>query len=118
MVEHRSAEFLNSPALEARQMQVIAFGARLVVMLFPFQVHQVELVDQPQLLQQFDGAVYRGAVDSRRAFASQLQQGSGIQVSAGFLNNLPQPGAAPSAARFSPAIRPISRGVPSAAADS
>ena len=48
--EQRACELLDSPALEARQVHMIDGGFRLVIMLLAVQVHEIQLVDQAQLL--------------------------------------------------------------------
>ena len=55
-------------------------GLHFVKMLFPFQMHQVEFVHQPQFLQKIDGAINSGSIDFGMPFASQLKQGTGVQV--------------------------------------
>ena len=68
-------------------MNVVAFGLDFVVVLFPLQVHQVQLVDESKFFEEFKGPVHRGPVDIWFAFSCKLQQGCGIEVLFGLLND-------------------------------
>src|SRR5580693_9123597 len=63
-------------------------GLYFVKVLFPFQMHQVEFVHQPEFLQKVNGAINGGAIYPGVAFASQLKQRSGVQMLPNLLNHL------------------------------
>ena len=74
LLEHGAGKLLDAAASETGQMDMIAFGLDLVIMLFALQVHQIEFIDQPQLLEQIDGAIHRGTVDVRFPLAGQFEK--------------------------------------------
>jgi len=64
-VEEIAFEFRNFPAAEAGHVDVVALRAPFIEMFLALHVHQVELVNQPVTLQQFERAVNRDLVDAR-----------------------------------------------------
>ena len=71
-------------------------GLHFVKVLFPFQMHQVEFVHQPEFLQKIDGAINSGTIDLGVTFASELKQRAGVQM-------LPSP---PESLRSLPGVGP------------
>jgi hypothetical protein len=63
MLEKRSRKLLYSSAAKTRQVNMIAFGLHLVIMLFSLQMHEIELIDEPEFLEEFDGAINRSPID-------------------------------------------------------
>jgi hypothetical protein len=88
LFERRTRVLQDRSALEAGQMAVVATGFGLVIMLLPFQVHQVQFVNQSLPFQQADGSVHGGTVDFRVLFPSKLEQLGGIQVTRGVLDEV------------------------------
>ena len=87
LVEHGAGELFYPAASKTSQVNVFASGFHFVIMLFALQMHQVQFVDQPMLLEQFEGPVHGGAIDIREASLGDFQQGSGIHMPIGLLNN-------------------------------
>ena len=67
---------------------MVALGLYLVVVLFTLQMHEVEFVDQAQLLKELDCAINSGAVDVRLPPAGKFDQRAGIEMLLCFLNGL------------------------------
>ena len=88
--EQGAGEFLDPATLETSQMHVVDVRLRLVKMLLSTQVHEVELIDQPQFLQELDGAVDGRPVDVLVTLARKLQQRSCVQMAGGVLNGFDQ----------------------------
>jgi len=88
--EQRAGKLLDPPTLEARQVNMIDIGLGFVKVLLAIQMHQVELVDQPQFLEKFNGPVHCCAIDLAVALLRQRQQGRGIQVPVRLLNRFEQ----------------------------
>ena len=89
-LEGGTDELFNLPAIKARKMEMIFLGLDLVVVLFTVEVHQVQLIDHPESLQQLDGSVHRSSIDIRISIARQLQQALRVQMSRRLLNGLNQ----------------------------
>ena len=62
-LERGTVKLFDLSAMEARQMEMVLLCLDLVIMLFPVQVHQVQLIDQPQAFEQFKGPVNGRAID-------------------------------------------------------
>ena len=71
-------------------MHVVNGGLRLIEVLLAIEMHQVQLVDQPQLLQELQRAIYRRPVDSGIALLRLLQERCRIQMPLGVLDDLNQ----------------------------
>ena len=61
-------------------MDMVLFAFRFVVMLLAVQMHQVKLIDQAMLLQQFESPVNGGTVNAGISCTSQSEQRGGIQM--------------------------------------
>jgi len=57
---------------------VIAARLDFVVMLLTLQVHQIQFIDEPKLLQQFERSIDGCPIDIRVPFARQFQERSGV----------------------------------------
>lgn len=68
-------------------MNVIPACLDFVVMLLALQVHQIQFVNQPKLLQEFDGSIHCRTVNVRLPLPGQIQKRSGIQMLFGALND-------------------------------
>ena len=73
-------EFLYFAAPQADHVRVLLLHAGLVVVLIPGMMHQIQLVHKAAVLQHFQSAVYRHAVELGVFFFGQLEQAIGIQV--------------------------------------
>src|SRR6185437_11084267 len=80
----------DAPAAEARQVQMAVLAADFIEMLFALQVHEVEFIHQPQLLQQPERAVDGGQVDAGVPRLGLLPQGFGVQMARGALDHVHQ----------------------------
>jgi hypothetical protein len=89
-LEGGAGELFDLAALEAGKMQVILLRLDFVIVFFAVEMHEIELVDHAQALEQFDGPVNCGAVDLWIAFAGQLQQLRRIQMAGCLLDRLDQ----------------------------
>ena len=67
-------------------MRVLLLHARFVIVLVAAIVHQVELVHQPALLQEFEGAVDRDSIQLGIPQLGQLKESLGIQVLAALVD--------------------------------
>src|SRR5580692_7209083 len=74
LLEQWARKLLDSPTAKTGQVNMLARGLHLVKMLFTFQVHQVEFVHQPQLLQKIDGAVNCGSINFGVPRSGELEQ--------------------------------------------
>lgn len=50
-------------------MNMILFRPHFVVVFFALQMHEIQLIDEPQLFKEFDRSVNRGAINVRLPFA-------------------------------------------------
>jgi hypothetical protein len=85
-----SREFDDLPAREAGKMKMILFCPDLVIVLLAVEVHQIELVDHAQFLQQLDGPIDGRAVDFWFSLRGLLQQAFRIEMRGRLLNRLDQ----------------------------
>lgn len=85
-LEQRACELLDPAALEASQMHVIDVGFRFVEVFLAVQVHEVQLIDQTQFLQQLNRPVNGRPIDVFVALPRQFQQSCGVQVAIGGLD--------------------------------
>jgi len=83
-------EFLDLPAMETRQVQMILLCLDLVIMLFTVEVHQVELIDQPHALEQLKRPVNGSAIDFGVPLAGALQKSGSVQMGICTLNGFDQ----------------------------
>lgn len=87
LIEHGARKLLDSTAAKTGEMNVIAPGLDFVVMFFTLQVHQVQLVDESKSFEEFNGSIHRRAVNVWFASSGEFQQGCGIEMLVGVLNN-------------------------------
>jgi hypothetical protein len=85
-----TVEFLDLPAMETRQMQMVFLCLDLVVMFFSVEVHQVQLIDQSHALQQLKRPVDGRAINLGIPLASPRQQGGRVQMGICTLNGFDQ----------------------------
>ena len=71
-------------------MSVFLFAASFVVMLLASLVHQVELVHQSALLQQFQGAVNSDTIQLRVQLLGHVEQAFGVQVTTSLVDEIEQ----------------------------
>jgi len=83
-------KFLDAPAAQADDVRVLLFQAGFVVMLFTFEVGQIELIHQAALLEQFQRAVDRHPVELGIFFLGHLIQRVGVQMQAGVVDQVEQ----------------------------
>ena len=69
---------------------MIDVGFGLIEVLLAIQMHQVQLVDQAQFLQELQRAIDGGAIDAFIAPSGKLQKARGIQMTVGFLDGFDQ----------------------------
>jgi hypothetical protein len=81
-------ELFDSPALEAGKVHVIDVRLRLIKVLLAVQVHEIQFIDQTQLLEEFQGSVDRGPVNSLVALPRQLQQTRRVKMAVRVLDRL------------------------------
>ena len=61
-IEDFTYKFSNLPTAQASHVNVIRAQFALVVMAFAVQMHEIEFIDQPLPLQQFERAINRAAI--------------------------------------------------------
>ena len=66
---------------------MFAPGLHFVKMFFAFEMHEVELIHQPQSLQKIDGAINGGSIDIGLPLAGELEQRVRIQMLFRVLND-------------------------------
>src|SRR3989441_6860568 len=64
-IEQIALELHYFPAAQAGHVQVVALWSTLVIMLLPFEMHQVQFVYKTMALEQGQRRVYRHAIDMR-----------------------------------------------------
>src|SRR5215471_9220940 len=64
-VEQVAFKFHDLAAAQAGHVDVVALGPSLVEMLFPFQMHEVQFIDQAVALEEAEGAIHSHAIDLR-----------------------------------------------------
>src|SRR5438445_13300384 len=64
-IEQIALELHYFSAAQARHVQVVALWSALVIMLLPFEMHQVQFVYQTMALEQGQRPVHRHAIDMR-----------------------------------------------------
>src|ERR1700679_2590068 len=62
-LECGAVKFLDLPAMKTGKMQMVFLRLDLVIMLFSVEVHQVQLIDEAQPLQQLEGPIDGRAID-------------------------------------------------------
>lgn len=90
VLKRRAGVFHDRAAFEASHMAVIAIGLGFVIVFFALDVHEIEFVDQASLLEQSDGAVDGSAINRWIFLFGNLEQGSGVQVARGVLDDADQ----------------------------
>jgi hypothetical protein len=81
-------ELLHLSASQANDMRVLLFQPRFVIVLIAGVVHQVQLIDQPALLQKLEGAVNGNAVQLRITLMRHRVKTLGIEMFPGFVDQL------------------------------
>ncbi len=89
-LERGTVKLFDLSAMEARQMEMVLLCLDLVIMLFPVQVHQVQLIDQPQAFEQFKGPVHGRAIDVGVPLASASQQRGSVKMGVCLLDGFDQ----------------------------
>jgi hypothetical protein len=79
-LECGAVKLLNLSTTKTGKMQMVFLRLDLVIMLFSVEVHQVQLIDEPEPLQQLKGPVYGGAIDFGIPLAGTRQERSCIKV--------------------------------------
>src|ERR1700677_529181 len=79
-LECRAVKFLDLATTKTSQMQMVFLRLDLVIMLFSVEVHQVELIDQPQALKQLQGAVDGRTIDIGVPLAGARQESGCIKM--------------------------------------
>jgi hypothetical protein len=85
-----TSEFLDPSAFETRQMHVIHIGLCFIEMFFAVQVHQIEFINQPHLLEKINRSVHGCPIDLPVTLLRQRQQRCGVQMAICFLNGFQQ----------------------------
>src|SRR5580698_2425084 len=83
-------ELFDFAAAQTNHMGMFLFQPRLVVMLVPVVMHQVQLVNQTAGLQELERSVNGDPVQLRVFFARQRKQALGIQMLAGLIDEIEQ----------------------------
>src|SRR5580698_3424147 len=83
-------ELFDFAAAQANHMGMFLFQTRLVVVLVPVVMHQVQLVHQAARLQKLERPVNGDPVEFRIFFARQREQTLGIQMLAGLIDEIEQ----------------------------
>lgn len=68
-------------------MDVVFVGARFVIMASSLDVHEIEFVDDAELLERFQGAINRGQMQTGQVVACPPQDLRRIEVLAGLLKD-------------------------------
>ncbi len=71
-------------------MHMLSPGLHLVKVLFPFQMHEIQLIHQPEFFQKFNGSVDGGPVDVWPPLPCLFEQRDSIQVLLRSLNDFDQ----------------------------
>jgi len=69
---------------------MLLLQTRFIIVLIALKVHEIQLVDEPALLQQLERAVYRNAVQLGIFFLGELVEVFRIQVTAGAIEEIQQ----------------------------
>jgi len=83
-------DFAHFSAAQAGHVDVVARAVAFVVVPVPVDVQQVQLVEQAQALEHFQGAIDGHAVDVGVNFLRALQDGVGAQVPFGLVHHFQQ----------------------------
>jgi hypothetical protein len=75
-----SKKLLHFPAAQADYVRMFLFHARFIVMLISSVVHQVKLIDQPPLFQQFQCAINSDSIELGILLFGHLEQPFGVEV--------------------------------------
>jgi hypothetical protein len=102
LFEARARVLSDRSAFEADEVQVIKIGSGFIIVLFTFEVHQIQFVNQTQCLEQFQRAIDSGAVDLGIFPSSQHQERRGVKVPFGVFDGFDQRS---SLLRYSEALR-------------
>src|ERR1700733_4488977 len=89
-LECGTVKFLDLPTMKTGKMQMVFLRLDLVIMFFSVEVHQVQLIDQPQPLEQLQGPVYGRAIDIGVPLAGARQESGCIEVCVGALDGFNQ----------------------------
>ncbi len=89
-LERRARVFHDRAAPKAGHVTVIAVGLGLVIMLLALDVHEIEFIDQPAILEQCESSIDRGAIDIGVLFPGKLEEHGCIQMPGRVLNDIHQ----------------------------
>ena len=88
LLEKIALHFADLPAPQTRNVNMIARPMTFVVMPVAMNMQQIELIKQAHLLEHFQGAVNRDAVNSRIDLLRALEDGIRSQVPLGLVHHL------------------------------
>jgi hypothetical protein len=89
-LERLAEIFFDFPAAQADDVRVFLFEARLVIMLIAGVVHEVELVDEPALFEQFQRPVDGDAIELRVLFLGELIETLSVEMETGVVDQVEQ----------------------------
>ncbi len=90
LLQRLAEKFLHLAAAQADDVRVLLLQAGFVIMLVASKMHQVELVDQAALFQQFQRPIDRDAIQLGVLFLGQLVERFGVQMQAGAVDQVEQ----------------------------
>jgi hypothetical protein len=85
LLPERASGLEHLPAREANDVDVKPGRTNLVEVPLPGDVHEIQFVDEPRALERFERSVDGRAVDGRVLRAGQTENGFGIEMLAGFV---------------------------------
>src|ERR1017187_945036 len=80
LFEQRTFKFLNAPALQAGQVDVLTRSFRFIVVLPAFQVHQVQFIDKSVSFKQGKGSIDGNFIKRGILIFGALPEGDGVKV--------------------------------------
>jgi hypothetical protein len=90
LLKRRTRVFDDRAALETRHVAVVAVRFGLVKVLFAIEMHQIEFIDQAQMLKERDGSIDRRTVDVAVLLLGGLQEPGSIEMPGRLLNDADQ----------------------------
>jgi hypothetical protein len=89
-LERGAVKLLDLSTTETGKMQMVFLRLDFVIMLFSIEVHQIQLIDQTEPLQQLQGPVYGRTIDVGVPLAGARQERSCIKVGVRALDGFDQ----------------------------
>jgi hypothetical protein len=89
-LECGAVKLLDLSTTKTGKMQMVFLRLDFVIMLFSVEVHQVQLIDEPEPLQQLQGPVYGRAIDIGVPLSGSRQEGGCIKVGVRALDGFDQ----------------------------